>query len=127
MNEKQQILGSDNHGDNMAGVQGLLKKHDTFQMDLQMHKQRIADLVQQGQNLIDDGNHHAPNIKNRCEQLKNRIRDIEELAARRLQKLRDNSAYLQFMWKCDVVESWIGSFLKTSRWRKNRGIQYSRY
>ena len=29
------------------------------------------------------------------------------LAARRKAKLMDNSAYLQFMWKADVVESWI--------------------
>ncbi|KAK6020313.1 spectrin repeat-containing domain protein, partial [Ostertagia ostertagi] len=48
MNEKQQILGSDNYGDNMAGVQGLLKKHDTFEVDLQLHKQRVDDLIRQG-------------------------------------------------------------------------------
>ncbi|EYB99527.1 hypothetical protein Y032_0122g1099 [Ancylostoma ceylanicum] len=107
MNEKQQILGSDNYGDNMAGVQGLLKKHDTFEVDLQLHKQRVDDLIRQGKQLIDSGNHHGPRIKDRCDQLLNRLREIQDMAARRLQKLRDNSAYLQFMWKCDVVESWI--------------------
>lgn len=29
------------------------------------------------------------------------------MAARRKARLMDNSAYLQFMWKADVVESWI--------------------
>lgn len=58
------------------------------------------------------------------EQLQKHLTLIKELAARRLQKLRDNNAYMQvrklfvyfcifqhfiqFMWKCDVVESWIG-------------------
>uniref|UniRef100_A0A183DQ64 SH3 domain-containing protein n=1 Tax=Gongylonema pulchrum TaxID=637853 RepID=A0A183DQ64_9BILA len=98
MNEKQQILSSDNYGENMAGVQGLLKKHDAFEADLALHTQR----------LIDAGNHHSPTIKARCEQLRNRLEDVAELARRRLQRLQDNSAYLQFMWKCDVVESWIG-------------------
>ncbi|CAI5455840.1 unnamed protein product [Caenorhabditis angaria] len=107
MNEKQQILGSDNFGDNMAGVQGLLKKHDTFQVDLELHKQRVADLVNRGDKLIGNGNHHGPHIKQRCDQLRTRLQDIEKMAERRLAKLRDNSAYLQFMWKCDVVESWI--------------------
>lgn len=108
MNEKQQILSSDNLGENMAAVQGLLKKHDTFQVDLQLHTQRINDLIKNGQDLINAGNHHAPNIATRIEQLKQRLADIESLAKIRLQKLKDNSAYLQFMWKCDVVESWIG-------------------
>uniref|UniRef100_A0A0N5ANF9 Spectrin alpha chain n=1 Tax=Syphacia muris TaxID=451379 RepID=A0A0N5ANF9_9BILA len=107
MNEKQQILSSDNYGENMAGVQGLLKKHAAFEGDLALHTQRINQLIEEGQKLIDSGNHHAPAIKARCDQLSNRLHEIEDLARRRLQKLQDNSAYLQFMWKCDVVESWI--------------------
>ncbi|VDO07630.1 unnamed protein product [Brugia timori] len=107
MNEKQQILSSDNFGENMAGVQGLLKKHDAFEADLALHTQRIDHLIVEGQKLIDDGNHHSPSIKARCDQLNTRLDEIVELARRRLQRLQDNSAYLQFMWKCDVVESWI--------------------
>ncbi|VDN60745.1 unnamed protein product [Dracunculus medinensis] len=107
MNEKQQILSSDNFGENMAGVQGLLKKHDAFEADLVLHNQRVAQLIKDGQKLIDAGNHHSPTIKARCDQLRNRLDEITELARRRLQKLRDSSAYLQFIWKCDVVESWI--------------------
>ena len=144
MNEKQQILSSDNFGENMAGVQGLVKKHDAFVGDLALHTQRINQLIQEGQNvstetfwarkidelgffssvsivffyifgvyfiffqLIDAGNHHAPAIEARCAQLRTRLKEIEDLARRRLLRLQDNSAYLQFMWKCDVVESWIG-------------------
>lgn len=49
MNEKQQILSSDNFGENMAGVQGLLKKHDAFEADLALHKQRVDQLIDEGQ------------------------------------------------------------------------------
>ncbi|KAE9548243.1 hypothetical protein FO519_008545 [Halicephalobus sp. NKZ332] len=107
LNEKQQILSSQNFGDNMAAVQGLLKKHDTFEVDLNVHQQRIRDLITAGQKLIDDGNHHSPAIKARLEQLEHHFAEIQNLARIRLQRLRDNSAYLQFKWKCDVVESWI--------------------
>ncbi|MFH4975655.1 hypothetical protein AB6A40_002364 [Gnathostoma spinigerum] len=107
MNEKQQILSSDNYGENMAGVQGLLKKHDAFEADLALHFQRVNQLINEGTSLIEAGNHNSPQIKARCDQLKTRLAEITELARRRLQKLRDNSAYLQFLWKCDVVESWI--------------------
>lgn len=49
LNEKQQLLSSPELGENMAAVQGLLKKHDTFQVDLQVHEQRIDDLQKQGE------------------------------------------------------------------------------
>lgn len=47
--EKQQILNSPNYGENMAAVQGLLKKHEAFNVDLGIHEQRVAELQQQGQ------------------------------------------------------------------------------
>ena len=37
----------------------------------------------------------------------NKLDNLSSLATRRKTKLMDNSAYLQFMWKADVVESWI--------------------
>jgi hypothetical protein len=36
-----------------------------------------------------------------------KLEHLAGLAARRKARLMDNSAYLQFMWKADVVESWI--------------------
>lgn len=47
----------------------------------------------------------SPNIK--WFLLQNKLDHLSELAQRRKTKLLDNSAYLQFMWKADVVESWI--------------------
>ncbi|KAL3092937.1 hypothetical protein niasHS_004964 [Heterodera schachtii] len=52
LDEKQQVLSSPNVGENMATVQGLLKKHDTFEVGLQMHQQRIDELQRQGKKEI---------------------------------------------------------------------------
>lgn len=49
LNERQQILSSPNVGDNMAAVQGLLKKHETFEVDLEVHQQRIDDILKMGE------------------------------------------------------------------------------
>lgn len=35
--------------------------------------------------------------------------ELERAAAQRKAKLDENSAFLQFIWKADVVESWIGT------------------
>lgn len=107
ISEKQQLLGVEDYGDTMAAVQGLLKKHDAFETDFQAHRDRCNDITDAGKKLIGEGNHHAEAIKQRCQQLETKLDHLAALAARRKAKLVDNSAYLQFMWKADVVESWI--------------------
>merc|ERR1712038_335042 len=103
----QQLLTVPDLGDNMAAVQGLLKKHDAFETDISVHGDRCTDICEAGQQLIDERNHHADSIAQRCEQLRNKMYNLGELANVRKTNLLDNSAYLQFMWKADVVESWI--------------------
>ncbi|XP_022904899.1 spectrin alpha chain isoform X3 [Onthophagus taurus] len=107
ISEKQQLLGVEDYGDTMAAVQGLLKKHDAFEMDFQAHRDRCKDISEAGKKLVSEGNHHADSINQRCQQLQTKLDHLAALAARRKAKLIDNSAYLQFMWKADVVESWI--------------------
>ncbi|OUC41857.1 spectrin repeat-containing domain protein, partial [Trichinella nativa] len=106
--EKQQVLSVEDFGDTMAAVQSLIKKHGAFEVDLGVHRQRIGEIMQHGQTLIDSGNHHAQTIESRLHQLQVRLASLVDLAARRLQNLLDNSAHLLFVWKCDVVDSWIG-------------------
>lgn len=43
--------------------------------------------------------------------LNGKVSDLERAAAQRKAKLDENSAFLQFNWKADVVESWIGELL----------------
>jgi spectrin alpha len=54
------------------------------------------------------GNHNADNIRQRCLLLREKLDSLQRAADQRKAKLIDNSAFLQFIWKTDVVESWIG-------------------
>lgn len=105
--EKQQLLSVEDYGDSMAAVQGLLKKHDAFETDFAAHRDRCSDISEQGSTLVANKNHHADSISQRCAQLQKKLDNLQALAGRRKNSLLDNSAYLQFMWKADVVESWI--------------------
>lgn len=105
--EKQQLLSVEDYGDSMATVQGLLKKHDAFETDFAAHHDRSSDICEQGATLVANKNHHSDSIAQRCAQLQKKLDNLSSLAARRKNALLDNSAYLQFMWKADVVESWI--------------------
>jgi spectrin alpha len=107
VSEKQQLLTVPDLGENMAACQGHLKKHDAFETDLSVHNDRCNEINTAGQKLIEARNHHSSNIVQRCDQLRNKMHNLGDLANVRKQNLLDNSAYLQFMWKADVVESWI--------------------
>ena len=69
ISEKQQLLSVEDFGDNMAAVQGLLKKHDAFETDFAVHRDRCNDICVAGNTLIQDGNHHSNSISQRCQQL----------------------------------------------------------
>lgn len=107
ISEKSQLISVDDYGDSMAAVQGLLKKHDAFEADFAVHRERCADIINAGNQLIAEKNHHSDAISQRMGQLKARLDSLDNAAKRRKNKLLDNSAYLQFMWKADVVESWV--------------------
>ncbi|KAJ8038539.1 Spectrin alpha chain, non-erythrocytic 1 [Holothuria leucospilota] len=107
INEKQNLLSSEDYGDTLAAVQGLQKKHRAFDTDFGVHKDRVADIQQKGDDLIQSGNFNADAIKQRCEEMNNKLEELRKAAERRKAKLDENSAFLQFIWKADVVESWI--------------------
>ncbi|XP_071500194.1 spectrin alpha chain, non-erythrocytic 1-like [Diadema antillarum] len=107
-NEKMNLLSSEDYGDTLAAVQGLLKKHKAFESDFAVHRDRVADIKAQGDKLIDALNHNAEAISQRNDALQRKLEELEEAAKRRKANLDDNSAFLQFIWKADVVESWIG-------------------
>ncbi|XP_059141379.1 spectrin alpha chain-like isoform X3 [Physella acuta] len=105
--EKQHLLSTGDLGDTMAAVQGLLKKHEAFESDFQVHKERCTEIKREGQTLINEGNHNADLISQRMAGLEEKLKELEHGAAKRQSALNDNSAFLQFMWKTDVVDSWI--------------------
>lgn len=47
------------------------------------------------------------NISAKMSALRGKVSELERAAAQRKAKLDENSAFLQFNWKADVVESWI--------------------
>uniref|UniRef100_A0A8D0CSM6 Spectrin alpha, non-erythrocytic 1 n=1 Tax=Sander lucioperca TaxID=283035 RepID=A0A8D0CSM6_SANLU len=108
INEKLNLVGSEDYGDTLAAVQGLLKKHEAFETDFTVHRDRVNDVCTNGEELIKKNNHHVDNISAKMSALRGKVSELERAAAQRKAKLDENSAFLQFNWKADVVESWIG-------------------
>ncbi|ODM87020.1 Spectrin alpha chain, partial [Orchesella cincta] len=114
ISEKQQLLVVDDLGDSMAAVQGLLKKHDAFETD-----NEINDLAN---TMISSSNHHALQIEQRVTLLHQKMDSLAALVNKRKHGLFYNSAYLQFMWKADVMESSIAdkeTHVKSEEFRRD--------
>ncbi|KAI5631908.1 spectrin repeat domain-containing protein [Phthorimaea operculella] len=107
ISEKQQLVVVGECGDSMAAVQGLLKKHEALEAELAARAERVNDLAAEGDKLLQAGNLHADALSHRIRALQAKLEKLTGLAARRKAALVDNSAYLQLLWKADVVESWI--------------------
>merc|ERR1712142_124203 len=105
--EKQHLLSGDDFGENLAAVQGMIKKHDAFETDFSVHRDRCQDIQKAGEKLIEQENLHSEAIGQRSGMLQEKLEALQEAATVRKARLVDNSAFLQFMWKTDVVESWI--------------------
>ncbi|RNA32314.1 spectrin alpha non-erythrocytic 1 [Brachionus plicatilis] len=108
INEKQHVIQSNELGSSLPSAQGLIKKHDAFDTDFNVHRERLLDLVDQGRQLADAGNHHAGQIADASRAAEQLIANLAEVAARRKSRLQQNWSVLQFFWKAEVVESWIG-------------------
>ncbi|XP_072344928.1 spectrin alpha chain, non-erythrocytic 1 isoform X1 [Scyliorhinus torazame] len=108
INEKLNLVASEDYGDTLAAVQGLLKKHEAFETDFTVHRDRVHDVCANGEELIKKNNHYVENIAAKMKGLRAKVTELEKAAAQRKAKLDENSAFLQFNWKADVVESWIG-------------------
>jgi spectrin alpha len=107
INEKQHVISSNECGNTLAAAQGLIKKHDAFETDFNVHKERTVEIIKHGEQLIENGNHHSPSIANTLDVAKNMIDRLNDNANQRKHKLQQNWAMLQFFWRADVVESWI--------------------
>uniref|UniRef100_A0A8C0RD76 Spectrin alpha chain, non-erythrocytic 1 n=1 Tax=Canis lupus familiaris TaxID=9615 RepID=A0A8C0RD76_CANLF len=120
INEKMTLVASEDYGDTLAAIQGLLKKHEAFETDFTVHKDRVNDVCSNGQDLI-----KKENISSKMKGLNGKVSDLEKAAAQRKAKLEENSAFLQFNWKADVVESWIGECLYCSLFQEtfDAGLQ----
>ncbi len=107
INEKQHVLSSSECGNTLAAAQGLIKKHDAFETDFNVHKERLNEIIRQGESLIENNNHHSNAIRESLSVSNEMVGRLTQMAQERKERLQENWAMLQFFWKADVVENWI--------------------
>jgi hypothetical protein len=57
----------------------------------------LSDVIKEGEKLIAGGNHHANCIRPHCDEMKEKLKKLQETAIMRKARLVVNSAFMQFV------------------------------
>jgi len=108
--EKKLLVGSDDYGRDLTGVQNLKKKHKRLEAELGSHEPAIQAVQAAGERLKDVSNLGVPEIETRLRALNSAWTELKQLAAQRGQKLDESLTYQQFLAKVEEEEAWIRYF-----------------
>lgn len=95
--EKKLLVGSDDYGRDLTGVQNLKKKHKRLEAELGSHEPAIQAVQEAGEKLMDVSNLGVPEIEQRLKALNQAWAELKNLAATRGQKLDESLIYQQFL------------------------------
>lgn len=107
LNEKQTMVRSEDSPDTLSGAQGLLKKHEAFEADLEEHQAHVTAVREQGAALVKSNNYQKDKVRASVEHLAAQISDLSDRAVGRKAALRFHFEFLQFSREADSVEAWI--------------------
>nr|NVI69308.1 alpha spectrin [Cucujiformia] len=105
--EKKLLVGSEDYGRDLTGVQNLKKKHKRLETELGSHEPAIQAVQEAGEKLMDVSNLGVPEIEQRLKALNQAWAELKQLAATRGQKLDESLTYQQFLAKVEEEEAWI--------------------
>lgn len=109
LKNKQQSFDTFKQSESMGCVEEMLKQHDTDrESELLVHLSRSKEICENGQRLVST-NRHTDSIKCNISTLTALVENIDVSYANRRQKLVSNLAYVQYLWRANAVESWIGA------------------
>merc|ERR1719187_3080528 len=107
LGEVEALLTTDEVGKDLASVQNLTKKHQLIEADILSHEDRMADMNEQAESLIQSEQFDVADIQEKRSGLNERFSSIKDLAAHRQALLNEANTLHQFFRDIADEESWI--------------------
>lgn len=101
------MVGSDDFGRDLTGVQNLRKKHKRLEAELNSHEPSIQNVQDIGEKLMAESNLMIDEIQNKLQQMATSWDELKTMASNRGQKLDESLAYQQFVANVEEEEAWI--------------------
>ena len=107
INERKPLLTSSDLGKDEDSVQGLLKKLDALELDIDNFNNNIGELAALSSGLNEKNHFDSVNIKAKQGAIETKYRELQDLANQRRARLNDNKNLFTYMREADEVQVWI--------------------
>uniref|UniRef100_A0A914P3Y4 SH3 domain-containing protein n=3 Tax=Panagrolaimus TaxID=55784 RepID=A0A914P3Y4_9BILA len=107
LGEVETLLRSDDYGRDLISIENLLKKHQLLEADIAQHNDRIKDMNNEANSLLEADQFDQDQIDQRRHNINDRYARVKDLARQRREELNKSLTIHQFLRDIDEEESWI--------------------
>ena len=105
--EKMNLVTSEDYGNSLQAVNMLIKKNKTLKSEIDNHEPRIQTVCQDGQRLIDSGHPDSDQFVSHIEDLVDKLQHLKQNLEARRQKLLTSEKAQQFFFDANEAEAWM--------------------
>lgn len=106
--EKMRMAQSPDVGNSLVQVNMMQRKNDTLQKEVDNHDQRIQQVCQDGENMIQEGHERTEEFQNLIASLLAEWQNLKQAIDERRQRLADSQRVQQYLFDCGEAEAWMG-------------------
>ena len=114
LNEKKNLVCSDDYGRDESAATKLLAKHKVLDSEVKAYQKIIGDLRRNVETLQRLNPKNSSEIETRQRKLDMGIEELDRLSDDRLQKLQDSKGFHAFMQEVSEVKQWITELQQTA-------------
>jgi spectrin beta len=107
MEEKMNLVTSEEFGSSLQDVNMLVKKNKTLKGEIDNHEPRIRRVKETGQKLIDGGHTDAEDFNRKIEDLSDKLAHLKQMLEARNVKLFMSEKVQQFFFDANEAEAWM--------------------
>ncbi|XP_071162084.1 spectrin beta chain-like isoform X8 [Mytilus edulis] len=109
---KEAFLANEDLGNTLYSVEALIKKHDGFEKMTMAQVDKVDDMKQFADNLVEQQHYAVNEITDRCRAVLDRYKRLLDSMAARKKKLEDSKNYQLFLRHLYEVSNWINEKLQ---------------
>jgi len=107
LEEKMNLVTSEDYGDSLQAVNMLIKKNKTLGMEIDNHEPIILRVCEDGRKLIDSGHPDSEQFQRDIDDLLEKLKHLKEQLEARRQKLLFSEKAQQFFFDANEAEAWM--------------------
>jgi spectrin beta len=108
IDEKLHQAQSPDVGNSLVQVNMLQRKNETLQKEVDNHDQRIQQVCQDGEHMIEENNPRSEEFQHSIANLLSQWSNLKQAIDQRRHRLDDSQRVQQYLFDCGEAEAWMG-------------------